>query len=221
MARGTSKSPLAALVIIVLVYNNYAEYIAHLYGYRCTWWKRWKILELHSYNFIISVDIFRGNKRTQCNGINVNNICIVSSVDLHRLDYKYDPQKNHQTFFHNKFFIEKDQVVMDCAETELIRRNREECLKDAESLHLSSPYYSACDSAWQRSWLLLIIIIIQWFYHVHVWTIILLCLSVRMRKRGIYTVVCMFMHVCVCVNIIIECYMQLLKDQWIANKSLL
>ena len=99
--------------------------------------------------------IYSEETKEQCNGINVNNICIVSSVDLHRLDYKYDPQKNHQTFFHNKFFIEKDQVVMDCAETELVRRNREECLKDAESLHIKNlsinPYYSACDSAWQQS----------------------------------------------------------------------
>ncbi len=91
----------------------------------------------------------------QCNGIIVNEICIVSSVDLHRLNYKYDHQKNHQTFFHNKFYIEKDQVVINCAETELVRRNREECLKDAESLHIKNlsinPYYSACDSAWQRS----------------------------------------------------------------------
>ncbi len=60
----------------------------------------------------------------------VHIICIVSSGDLHRLDYMYNPKKDHQTFFHNKFFIERDRAVMDCAEEELLKRNREDCLRD-------------------------------------------------------------------------------------------
>ena len=90
--------------------------------------------------------LYSKETRERCNGIEVHQICIVSSADLHRLDYKYDPQKMHQTFFHNKFFIEKDKVVMDCAEAELVRRNREECLKDTESLkNVSGPRNSSCD----------------------------------------------------------------------------
>ncbi len=72
------------------------------------------------------------DKKKHCSisGWMVHSICIVSSGDLHRLDYMYDPKKDHQTFFHNKFFIEKDRTVMDCAEEELLRRNREDCLRD-------------------------------------------------------------------------------------------
>ena len=74
--------------------------------------------------------LFDSHQIEQCKGINVHNICIVTSGDLHQLDYSYDPNKDHQTFFHNKFFIERDRVVMDCAEEELLRRNRQECLRD-------------------------------------------------------------------------------------------
>ena len=78
------------------------------------------------------------NPQKYCDGISVHNVCIVSSADLHRLDYKYDPNKMHQTFFHNKFFIERDRMVMDCAEEELVRRNREECIKDTHNIITAS-----------------------------------------------------------------------------------
>ncbi len=57
-----------------------------------------------------------------CNGLNVHDICIVSSEDLHRLAFSSEKP----VFFHNKFYIEKDKIVMDCAEHILIRRNEEE-----------------------------------------------------------------------------------------------
>ncbi|XP_064388942.1 beta-1,3-galactosyl-O-glycosyl-glycoprotein beta-1,6-N-acetylglucosaminyltransferase 4-like [Halichondria panicea] len=80
-------------------------------------------------SYIWLVDVQQTWQR-YCHGNNVHSVCIVSSGDLNRLDYMYDPKKDHQTFFHNKFFIESDRAVMDCAEEELLRRNREECLTD-------------------------------------------------------------------------------------------
>ncbi len=66
----------------------------------------------------------------------MHKICTIANGDLQQLDYTFDPKKYHQTFFHNKFFIERDRAVMDCAEEELLRRNREECLSDnALSMH--------------------------------------------------------------------------------------
>ena len=70
----------------------------------------------------------RGNK-TACSGQNVHDICVVNSGDLHRLKYK--PKTNvRDTFFHNKFFMEKDHTIMDCIEKELIHRNAVEFQKD-------------------------------------------------------------------------------------------
>ena len=74
--------------------------------------------------------IWKDEHPQRCKGIFKHGVCIVTSGDLHQLDYSYDPDKDHQTFFHNKFFIERDRVVMDCAEEELLWRNRQECLRD-------------------------------------------------------------------------------------------
>ncbi|XP_064396366.1 beta-1,3-galactosyl-O-glycosyl-glycoprotein beta-1,6-N-acetylglucosaminyltransferase 4-like [Halichondria panicea] len=80
--------------------------------------------------------LFSTTEKKLCTGWNVHNICIIANGDLQHLDYTFDPKKYHQTFFHNKFFIERDRAVMDCAEEELLRRNREECLSDnALSMH--------------------------------------------------------------------------------------
>ena len=68
-------------------------------------------------------------KRVPCSGHKVHSICVVNSGDLHRL--KYRPAQNvRDVFFHNKFFMEEDQTVMDCLEEELIHRNIKEYVKD-------------------------------------------------------------------------------------------
>ena len=72
-------------------------------------------------------------KKTLCTGWNVHGVCVIANGDLQQLDYRYDPTKDQQTFFHNKFFIERDRAVMDCAEEELLRRNREERLTDYDN----------------------------------------------------------------------------------------
>ena len=67
-----------------------------------------------------------------CSGWNVRNICIVSSADLFRL--KFDPKApGEEVFFHNKFHIEKDPTVIECAENELKRRNSEEFHRDQQN----------------------------------------------------------------------------------------
>ena len=78
----------------------------------------------------VSVIWMEGGKTDGCSGDKVHDICIVSSGDLHRLEFNYFPDKKYQPFFHNKFFLERDRVVMDCAEQELLRRNREEYYRD-------------------------------------------------------------------------------------------
>ena len=59
-----------------------------------------------------------------CSGRNVHNICIVSFRDLHHI------LKNGRSFFFNKYFMEWDNVVMDCAEERLIALNRGEYRND-------------------------------------------------------------------------------------------
>ena len=81
--------------------------------------------------------IWLGEDETdKCSGEIVHNLCIIGSADLHRISwlFKYDPNANHQVFFFNKFFLERDRVVMDCAEQELLRRNREEYYRDVDSV---------------------------------------------------------------------------------------
>ena len=68
-----------------------------------------------------------------CSGGAVHSICTVDVGDLRKLQFKYDPDSNYQVFFHNKFFLERDRVVMDCAEQELLRRNREEYYRDVNT----------------------------------------------------------------------------------------
>ena len=64
-----------------------------------------------------------------CSGQKLHHICVVNSGDLHRLKYKPVPNAR-DVFFHNKFFMEKDQTVIDCMEEELIHRNLKEFEKD-------------------------------------------------------------------------------------------
>ena len=68
-----------------------------------------------------------------CNGWNIHSICVCSSADLHRLDYQphwLAPGKRqsgeHETLFHNKYFLELDHIAMECMEEELVQRNKEE-----------------------------------------------------------------------------------------------
>ena len=68
-------------------------------------------------------------QKVPCSGQKINWICVVNSGDLYRLSYKPVPNVR-DTFFHNKFFMETDQTVMDCLEEELISRNRKEFEED-------------------------------------------------------------------------------------------
>ena len=60
----------------------------------------------------------------------VHNICIVSSSDLPRLR---NASINMSWWFHNKYFIEYDHVVMDCMENLLLQRNGNEYEKDCSN----------------------------------------------------------------------------------------
>ena len=74
--------------------------------------------------------IWMVEKNVPCSGQEVHHICVVNSGDLHRLKYK--PETNvRDTFFHNKFFLEKDQTVIDCIEKELVHRNSIEFQEDS------------------------------------------------------------------------------------------
>lgn len=83
---------------------------------------------------VIWLTVHKKDWQSYCNGWNIHNICIVSSGDLHRLDYKphtRDYRKNQREhFFHNKYFMERDSFVMDCLEKELLKRNVQEFEED-------------------------------------------------------------------------------------------
>ena len=94
-------------------------------------------LKKHMPYAAVSVIWMSDGKTDGCSGDNMHSICIVSSGDLHRLEFSYSPDNEYQPFFHNKFFLERDRVVMDCAEQELLRRNREEYYRDINNTHRS------------------------------------------------------------------------------------
>ena len=66
-----------------------------------------------------------------CSGeVVVHKICIITSADLSRVQYKVDVSNISGPMFHNKYFMERDHTVMDCLEKQLVIRNRQEYLKD-------------------------------------------------------------------------------------------
>ena len=62
----------------------------------------------------------------KCKGNNVHDICVVDSSDLPTIS-KYS---SSSYFFLNKYFMEWDHVVMDCAEGMLVKKNKEEYQRD-------------------------------------------------------------------------------------------
>ena len=63
----------------------------------------------------------------------VHNVSIITSSDLHLLKYQVDPNNIEGPLFHNKYFMEVDHTVMDCAEEQLIIRNKQEYANDCKS----------------------------------------------------------------------------------------
>ena len=81
--------------------------------------------------------IWMVEENVPCSGIKVRHVCILNSGDLHRLKYKPVPNVR-DAFFHNKFYMEKDETVMDCMEEELDRRNIIEFLEDYPQSRITS-----------------------------------------------------------------------------------
>ena len=65
----------------------------------------------------------------KCEGYNVHNICIVTVADISEI-YRFLVNDKQEYFFHNKYFMERDHVVMDCMEEQLLQRNQVEYQKD-------------------------------------------------------------------------------------------
>ena len=68
------------------------------------------------------------SKDKSCSGKVVHDLCIISSVDLHRV-YQSSLVPGQVMFF-NKYFMEYDHVVMDCMEERLIEKNKKEYAQD-------------------------------------------------------------------------------------------
>ena len=83
---------------------------------------------------VIWVNRYTREDREVCSGGAVHATCIIDIGDLHKLQLQYNPDSNHQIFFHNKFFLERDRVVIDCAEQELLRRNKKEEYRDSNAI---------------------------------------------------------------------------------------
>jgi len=58
------------------------------------------------------------HKSQLCHGWEVHALCVLSCYDLHTI-FKY----GGDSFFFNKYFMERDHTVMDCAEERLVQRN--------------------------------------------------------------------------------------------------
>ncbi len=73
---------------------------------------------------------FRKDCQSMCHGKWIHSVCIVSSGDVPKvLDY----QRGAGYLFHNKYFMEMDHTVMDCAEEVLVARNEQEFIDECKS----------------------------------------------------------------------------------------
>ena len=64
----------------------------------------------------------------QCSGNIVHNICIVDIGDLQRI--LKDTDNGRRAFFHNKYLMEHDHIIMDCMEERIVDKNRLEYEKE-------------------------------------------------------------------------------------------
>ena len=77
-------------------------------------------------------DYAQHHQQELCKGNIVHHICILNSVDLPTV-YSKGVNAHHPAFFFNKYFMERDHVIMDCMEERIVKQNRLEyendCLK--------------------------------------------------------------------------------------------
>ena len=69
----------------------------------------------------------------RCKGLIFHGVSIITSSDLHLLNYKVDLNNIQGPLFHNKYFMEVDHTVMDCAEEQLIIRNKQEYANECKT----------------------------------------------------------------------------------------
>ena len=60
-----------------------------------------------------------------CHGSDVHSVCVLDCYDLHTI---FNHESN--TFFFNKYFMEKDHIIMECAEEKLVQHNKQEYEND-------------------------------------------------------------------------------------------
>ena len=73
----------------------------------------------------------RENPRKFCRGVTVHSVCIQTSADLARI---YETAGQRTYFFFNKYFMDRDHVVMDCMEKRLVEQNRREFVEDCRTI---------------------------------------------------------------------------------------
>ncbi len=78
------------------------------------------------YAWIIGID----KSATMCQGKEIHHICIVESGDLNWLLSSNTSHSDTKAFFHNKYFMENDHIVMDCMEERIVARNKLEYEND-------------------------------------------------------------------------------------------
>ena len=82
----------------------------------------------NSQDIIKCIWVDSASKSKTCSGKVIHDLCIISSVDLHRV-YQSSVVPGQVLFF-NKYFMEDDHVVMDCMEERLIEKNKKEYAQD-------------------------------------------------------------------------------------------
>ena len=75
---------------------------------------------------------FRKDCQSWCKGRWVHSVCIVVSGDLPMVQ-DYQRGSGARNLFHNKYFMELDHTVMDCAEEVLVERNIQEYIDECKS----------------------------------------------------------------------------------------
>ena len=73
---------------------------------------------------------FRKDCQSTCKGKWIHSVCVVISGDLPMV---LDHQRGAGYLFHNKYFMEMDHTVMDCAEEVLVARNVQEYIDECKS----------------------------------------------------------------------------------------
>ena len=84
--------------------------------------------------FRVTNSYWFGHSAVHCHGRVVHGICIVNSADLKSI--LKDSHDGKRSIFHNKYFMEDDHTIMDCAEERIVKMNKQEFVEDCGHINV-------------------------------------------------------------------------------------